>query len=531
MKKEILVIITSLCLMLTSTGCSDFGDLNVDPENITAESMDYTLLFTNVQVYTYGTEYDIWRNAAIYISSMIQHHASIDWSQGDKYTYNDTYNQAYWDRTYPNGILNAVTLIHQWKDDEEYQAEYNMIRILRVILMQRMTDMYGDVPYSEAGLGYIENIGQPKYDTQESIYLDMLNELKEAGEALASISSSKIGAKDIMYGGNTTQWRKLAYSLMVRVAMRLTKVAPDTASTWVNTALAGGIFESNDDNCIVTHEGAVETTNAAEPYGKVYSHEDVTGWRLSNTFVNQLKNTGDPRLSLIGTVVGESLVSTNQYSSGNWEYGDTTAVVQLGMPNGRDVQGGDLDISKEPNYPGTADDGYLGVRYYSVPNRYTFARPDAPTLVVTYSTIQLLLAEAAYRGYISGNAEEYYNEGVRAAIKQFTAYGVDIVTDAQINYYLSQNPYNASTALEQINVQYWIATYCDEYEAFANWRRSGYPVLTPVNYVGNVTNGTIPRRFTYNTGEAVVNTENYLEAVRRLNNGDTMTSRVWWDAE
>jgi len=104
-------------------------------------------------------------------------------------------------------------------------------------------------------------------------------------------------------------------------------------------------------------------------------------------------------------------------------------------------------------------------------------------------------------------------------------------SQASITAYLTANPYNAADALEQINDQYWVASFMDENESFANWRRSNFPTLTPVNYPGNVTNGTIPRRFTYPQGEATTNTTNYDAAVSDLSNGDKMTSRVWWDSQ
>lgn len=117
-------------------------------------------------------------------------------------------------------------------------------------------------------------------------------------------------------------------------------------------------------------------------------------------------------------------------------------------------------------------------------------------------------------------------------MKQLTQTGADPgVSTSQIEAYLANNPYSSATALEQIGTQYWIATFLDEYEAWSNWRRTGYPDLTPVNYYGNVTNGTIPRRFTYPTSESTINSTNYEEAVSGLSNGDAMTSRVWWDVK
>lgn len=523
MKKSILYIFTALALLFSASGCSDFGDTNVNPETIDRESMDYKLVFTNVQQYCYGTEYEAWRNGLIYVSTMIQHTASTQsyWN-GDKYTYSAGYNSAYWDRMYPNAVRDVVDLLENWKDKEAHRTEYNMARVLKVLLMQRMTDMYGDVPYTEAGLAYAQKIHFPKYDTQEAIYDDLLNELNEAGTYLNGVSSSSIGTADIMYGGDVGKWKKFTYSLMLRVAMRLSKVDPAKAETWVKAAIAGGLFESNDDSAIIEHPDAVTSNNTCEPFGKIYCHEDPGAYRMSESFVNLLKNTKDPRLTYLCTVVSDP---SEKIGGGKWEMGDTTTVAQIGMPNGYDQSTtGSTFIENAPNYPGS-------MNKYSVVNRYTYARIDAPTFIVTHAATQLLLAEAVYRGWITGSAETYYNNGITAAMKQFSQFGIAGISDAQIQAYLAKNPYNSSTALEQINIQYYINTFSDEYESFANWRRSGYPVLTPVNYIGNVTNGTIPRRFTYPSEEASINSENYLKAVASLANGDRMTSRVWWDKE
>ncbi len=522
MKKIILYIATSLYLMAGFSGCSDFGDTNIDPERLTGEKLDYKLMFTGVQLYVYGTDWEIWRNSLIYISTMIQHTASTEgyWN-GDKYTYNAGYNAAYWDRVLQNGIRNSIDVMNTWKEDEEYFAEYQMVRIMKVILFHRLTDQYGDVPYSEAGLGFIEGIGYPKYDAQQDIYMDMLKELKEAAEALATVSNSKIATADLMYNGDVVKWRKFAYSLMLRLGMRLSKVDPETARTWVNTAVSGGVFQSNEDNGIITHEDGEEFNDSIDGFAKIITHEDPGAYRLSETFINMLKETNDPRLPFIATVCEDP---THKIGSGRWQFGDTTFAKQLGMPNGYDTNNKEYDISLAPNWTGNKND-------YSVICRYTFSRRDAPTFVLTHAENQLLLAEAAYRGWISGSPKDYYEAGVKAGMQQFSQFGIAGIPDERIDQYLVENPFDSNNALGQINVQYYIVTFSDEYESFANWRRSGYPVLKPVNYYNNVTNGTIPRRFTYPQNEASVNQANYKVAVDKLKNGDDMTSRVWWDVE
>ncbi|BEH00350.1 SusD/RagB family nutrient-binding outer membrane lipoprotein [Bacteroides sedimenti] len=522
MKKNILYI-AALGLLTAFSGCSNFSDINNDPEAITPSVMDYTLEFTNVQQYCYGTEYEAWRNGLIYCSTMLQHTASTEsyWC-GDKYTYSDGYNSAFWDRMYPNGVRNVIDLLENWKDNEKFYPEYQMARIMKVLLFHRMTDMYGDCPYSEAGQGYYDANGYPKYDKQEDIYADMLKELKEAAENLSG-KTSTIGNADIIYHGDCAKWQKFSYSLMLRLAMRMSKVNPTLAKTWVATAVNGGLFTSNDDNAKVEHPSASTSNNSCEPFGKIYCHEDPDAYRMSESFVSLLKSTSDPRLRLLCTIVTDP---SKKIGSGDWQMGDTIASHQLGMPNGYDETTGASSstyLKNAPNYPGSKNG-------YSVVNRYTYARIDAPTFLVTYAENQLLLAEAAYRGWISGSAETFYNEGVKASMKQFNQFTAGLApSDAEISNYLRLNPYSAATALKQINTQYYINTFSDDYETFANWRRSGFPVLKTVNYVGNVTNGTIPRRFTYSSGEASINSKNYLEAVGRLSGGDKMTSRVWWD--
>jgi len=522
MKKVIIYMVTALCLLTGMAGCSDFSDTNIDPERLTEDKLNYNLMFTSVQVYVYGTDWEVWRNSMIYISTMLQHTASTEsyWN-GDKYTYSSGYNSAYWDRILPNGIRNSIDVINKWKDDDAYYAEVQMMRIMKVILFHRLTDQYGDVPYSEAGLGYISGVGYPKYDDQQSIYQDMLKELKEAAEALSTVSGSQIASADLMYKGDVVKWRKFAYSLMLRLGMRLSKVDPSAAQTWVNTAVSGGIFESNEDNGIIEHPDGVETDNSIDGFAKIIAHEDPNAYRLSESFVNLLKNSNDPRLPFIATVCENPSL---KIGSGSWQIGDSTFSKQLGMPNGYDTNNEATDISHAPNWTGNKND-------YSVISRYTFSRRDAPTFVLTHAENQLLLAEAAHRGWISGSAKDYYNAGVTAGMEQFSQFGITGISSSRIDQYLQENPFEETKALEQINVQYYIVTFSDEYETFANWRRSGYPVLKTVNYYNNVTNGTIPRRFTYPNAESSVNQTNYLNAVGKLKNGDTMTSRVWWDVE
>jgi hypothetical protein len=202
--------------------------------------------------------------------------------------------------------------------------------------------------------------------------------------------------------------------------------------------------------------------------------------------------------------------------------GDTGFIRQRGQPGGYDPpnSGSAYDLVNAPGWPGDQNN-------YSVVNRYTFARLDAPSFLLTYAETRLLMAEAAQRGWIAGAAAQYYSDGVTAAMQQLSLQAGAGPSNALITGWLSAHPYDGTYG--QINTQYWVAGFMDENECFANWRRSGYPSLTPVVYPGNGTGGTIPRRFTYPQDEASTNTANYNAAVSRLTGGDKMTSRVWWD--
>ncbi|HWB92000.1 MAG TPA: SusD/RagB family nutrient-binding outer membrane lipoprotein [Puia sp.] len=529
-------IFLAVCISTALWGASckkDFVSINTNPNAVSAEQEQYASLLTNAELITSGNSdgnaYEDWRGNLIYASCMIQHLSSTaGYWNGDKYFNNAGYLSSYWDQDFgPQAsgsnnqnsnsapVTNLVDITYNLKNVAAQINLYNEARIFKVYAFQRLTDMYGDIPYSQAGLGYLENITEPAYDKQQTIYMDMLNQLDSAASAL-SASATTPGASDLIYGGDVAKWQKFAYSEMVRIAMRLSKVDPATAQTWVQKAVAGGVFASNADNAILVHEAAAPNgagSQVANGSGQVLGIIDATSAHLSQTFVNFLNSTGDPRLPYLGTIIADATVKTDM--------GDTAAAHQLGQPNGYDAAGGPTDISKAPGYPGNQNG-------YSYVNRYTFARGDAPTFFLTYSETELLLAEAAYRGWISGSAAAYYSNGVTAAMQQLVQAGAG-PSQTLTNAYVTGHPLVAGSELKMINDQYWVASFMDETESWANWRRSGYPVLTPVNYVGNATNGTIPRRYTYSTAEAATNPTNYASAVSGLSNGDKMTSRVWWD--
>ena len=194
---------------------------------------------------------------------------------------------------------------------------------------------------------------------------------------------------------------------------------------------------------------------------------------------------------------------------------NTTLAVQKGFPNGTKTA------------PPAAEQAT-----YSEPNQSTVFKYDAPLVLISNAETNLYLAEAAARGWYTGETDkDLYEKGVKASFLNMGIYGAAYaITDATA--YLTLNPFNAAGSFEakmnQIHTQIYIALFVDEQEIYSNWRRTGYPVLIPVNFPGNVTNGTIPRRFKYPTSEYSVNSTNLAEAIKRQGE-DTFTTKIWWD--
>ena len=492
MKKSIYIL---LFLVLILGACdSDFEEMNVDPTK--PVQVDIKNKLSIAQLYTSGSRYEVWRNMLIWNATMMQHLATTTsyWT-GDKYMRNDGYASSQIDRDYPNTIKTIEDMLLQ-VEQEELPAEMEaIVRILRVFVFHRVTDLYGDVPYSEAGKAIIGDILAPKYDKQEDIYADMLNELEVSAAALGS-GISGFGSADLMFQGDQTKWKKFANSLMLRLALRISNVDPAGAEQWAVKAINGGVMTSNEDIALINMQtGPVELNQSA--FGQVFLVDDVS---LSTTLVDAL--SGDPRLPILGARASD----------------ESSAIADLqGFPNG-------LDATMLANSTGEED-----MLNYAHPNRMLVGL-DAPTVLQTYAEVELLLAEAALKGWVSGSVEQHYNAGVTAAMKMYEVlYGsAAAVADADIATFLANNPYDVANGMEQIATQHWLATFFNEYETYSNWRRTGYPVLVPVNYPGNVTNGTIPRRMTYSTSEQSNNVANYNDAIASQG-ADVMTTRIWWD--
>ena len=414
-----------------------------------------------------------------------------------------------WVNFYRNVLKQLVAVLDQTKSDPLQSNTYNEARIWKAYAFMILTDTYGDIPYFEAGQGYTTEIISPKYDPQQAIYKDILKELEEASAALTTTQTPVV--TDILYGGDVAKWKKLGYSLLLRAGMRLTKVDPATAEASVKKAVAGGVFQANADNSIIRHTAIYNNYIANH-----LAAREKTNFYLAAPFVNYLKENNDPRLPIfavryVGAKGGPEQTAARASSDPK---------VQVGMPMGYN----DVSITTTLQQNGVAS-----LWDYSQVNLSTVLKLDAPEFHITYAQVQLLLAEAAVRGWVTGAAADYFAKGIRANLEQMAQYGSNsVIPEAAIKAYLDTHPLDTGKALEQINTQYWVATFLDGNESFANFRRSGFPTLTKNPYPGSEVKGDFIRRLPYPDSEIVVNSGKLNEAITRQG-PNTLDTRVWWD--
>ena len=519
--KKILSLLFASGMLLMSACDGDFEELNKDPNAATGDRFNPAYLFTSAQLFSSKGD----DGASLYYAeTFVQHFSTLSDAGtfdffGDKYVYNKGGNENLWKNTF-NATTGGSRLLEDAlqlsKDRPELSNLYNMARIWKTVIYSRMTDMYGDVPYSEANQGYYTQNYKPKYDTQKDIYYNMLAELEDATAKLDAAKGAV--AADIIYGGDVAKWKKLGYSMMLRLGMRLQKVEPATSEAWVKKAVAGGVFTSVDDNMFfkaTDKTGANQALVNGESW--ILSNSGVSPGKISATIFNFMKSRNDPRLKYMVAVYSDPSKATTK---------NTDPAIQKGMPNGFNL----VTIKNDPSW-----DNKLDQHQYSGINRDVYAKIDGPRMGLTYGEVQFMLAEAVVRGWITGDAAALYKNGVTGAMKNVAKYDASaVITDAEINTYLTANPFvgiaDKEKAYEQINTQYWAACFMNGLEAFANVRRSGYPKLVPINYPSNETDGTYPRRLRYPEDEPVLNSASYNEAVARQG-PDTFKTRVWWDKQ
>jgi hypothetical protein len=432
-------------------------------------------------------------------------------SGGNYNIFNPSNATPVWVNFYQSVLKQVVYVIDKTKADQSKTNLYNEARIWKCYAFMILTDTYGDIPYNEAAKGFLEGISKPKYEKQELIYKDILKELDEASAALDASKPTSVA--DILYGGNIVRWKRFGYSLLLRAAMRLTRIDPATAQTYVKKAVAGGLMQSNADNSVMRHTSLYQNWIAVH-----LTAREKANFYLAKPFVDFLKNNNDPRLQSIAVRHVGAKSGAEQAAPRT----TTDPAVQIGMPMGYD------DVSIRNTF---ATFGTASLYDYSQVNLTTILKTDAPEYHLTYGQTQLLLAEAIFRGWTTGDADATYKSGIRAHMLQMAEYDTRAaITTDRIQAYLDGNTLQAGKQLEQINNQYWVASFINGSETFANFRRSGFPALTKNPYPGSEIKGNFINRLPYPDSETITNQENLNSAIKNQGPND-LNSKVWWDSK
>jgi hypothetical protein len=528
------IMILAVCM----ASCDkDFDAINTDPTKSSQANFNPNYLLSSSQ-WTYLDGTMGYNGPTLFQSGWVQIMASTSsgganyYSNMDKYVPSgntNDYQGRSWGYCYRSAAL-ANEVINITKGNDQLTNLAAVAKIMVVLNMQYVTDMYGNAPYSQS-LQAKSGVTLPVYDDQETLYKSLLADLDAAVTSLDQ-SKPKPTSDLFPYKGDIAQWKKFGYSLMLRMAMRLTKADPGTAKTYAEKAAAGGTFQSVADDAYII-------TDNANGYRNDYARDLTTAAdfyqvRWSKTFIDYLDVNDDPRLGVISEVPQAGLAANQQVGLA----GDSDPDVQSGLPNGYDLNGDATDITNSPDYAGGTGSGadFTPIGQYSRPKTSIYGNLNGPVFVLTYSQTELLLAEAAVRGFnVGGTAAQHYAKGVTGGLLALAPYGADaIISEGTASAYAAANPLDESTvesALKMINEQYWATSgsLLNFTEAWNNWRRSDYPTLTSVSYAGNFSGGVIPRRQPYPTSEGTLNTLNYQKAVTDLSGGDTWSSKVWWD--
>ena len=501
--KAVFCALTLLILFATCTG--DFEDLNVNPTALQEDRVNEDLLFTRALVYGMLRYTEFQRAQHLYAHHYIQYYSvAVDYFETGRYITRNDWLTAYWTEAYADFGMQCNEVIRLTQDEPEKVNKTSIARIWKVFIMHRITDFWGDVPYSDAFLGDLT----PVYDRQEDIYRDMLAELEDAVAQFDPSRTLNFGASDVMFGGDIDRWTRFANSLRLRLAMRISGVDPVLAEEHVRDVLTGNrLIENNDQSAIINYGrdygGADENI---QPMSLIKSFNE---YRVSNTLIDYLQDNNDPRLPVYATPVG-----------GNY----------VGLTNGLNP----VEVNQLNRNDYSQDSEIISGAY-------------SPSTALQYAEVCFLKAEAALRGWAAGDPQGYYEEGIRASI----TFWLDVYADLQTRVPNSENvlpvinitsddidaflvepaiSYDNNSALEQIITQKWIANINNGFESWAEYRRTGFPILNPIPNTDGLseTGGPgVPTRIRYPIEEQAFNALNYERAIQ--NNPDLVTTRVWWD--
>lgn len=478
MKKNISKIVLTLGVFSSIMACtSEFDDTNIDP-NLTTSVTPGSLI--NPVIYGISNN-NAQKNYDITSALMQVHVPYPDVTAGGVHRYDIT--QGTGNSTWASGYNWLANVNEMLKSSKELNLpNYEAISLtLRAWEYSNLTDMFGDIPMSEASRAE-EGISQPKFDAQKDIYETLLNDLERAN-SLYNKSITLAYTADLLYDSNISAWQKFTNSLHLRLLLRISKKADFNSNQKIAAILNNPelypIFTSNADNAVL------EVTGISPNISPWPRPQDFNNGRaMGSFFVEKLVERNDPRINFIATPARDL---------NNQEIGFK------GIPAG-------YDGSEVFEY---APSGLLRIQ----------AEAPMKIVIMTYSEIEFIKAEMAQKGLYNGNAETNYVNGVTAAIEFLTQQAIPA------NYFdNAQNKYNGT--LEQIITQKYLSLYFVDYQQWYEYRRTGYPVLPKITAGRN--NNVMPSRLLYPTSVQTHNYNNYIKALETMG-PDEMNTKVWWE--
>jgi Starch-binding associating with outer membrane len=501
MKTKIISIFLLIAVSTSFVGCKKWLDVNENP-NIT-KNVAVNLVLPSAQAAigsVLGSQFQI--NGSFWAQHWTQSPLANQYKLYDQYQVSsDNYNRP-WNSLYA-GALMDLNYVYT-KASAEKKSQYMAIsRLLSAYTYHVLTDAFGDIPFSEALKASTGNVS-PKYDSQEDVYTGILAMIKEADGLLDVDDQAHPGADDLIYGGNMQKWIEFSNTLKLKIYIRLSEKEPTKAKDWI-TALAGSDFLTSSAQISYTTTGGSQNPLYSEMVGL----SNTTNIFASKTCVDVMNSYFDPRVSVFYTALGNgSVVGLTQ---GAWRFSDSAA--------GKSIGG--FGVGANPNNAESA---------------------TAPVILISLSESEFLQAEAIARGWMTGDDKKHYEDAIRAGLGQFskgialeveeghvdyTGYGSTINTladyaDSMIALEPAiAYPSTEANKIEAIITQKWVSMCGNQgFEAWTEWRRTGYPVLKP-NVASLIGIGNLPQRFIYPTDEVNLNAN--------FPGQKKITDKVWWD--
>jgi hypothetical protein len=433
----------------------------------------------------------------------VQHYAEIQYAEADVNNPRGSTVEAFWNTLYSGALQDYTQILTQSASSPSIVGP---TLTMRAFLVEEMTDLWGDIPFTEASKGSANLT--PKYDPQQVIYDSLFASLTQAA-SITNGTGDVLLAADPVYGQDNqsateqaAQWVKLANSLHARAALRISQADANKSKAELIKALAGPVMTSNADNAFITYPGGTIANPLCTNWSGCAGTRDDQ--RISQRFVDTLKVTGDPRLAKYAAP------TVNSQAAGATPCDST----YRGFPNGIS-EAGKASLPKN-----TCTGKTMGLGDFSRPT-LTIRGQTSPSYIMTYSELLFIRAEAVQRGWIAGDAKALYEAAITASMEQWGVAAGDIAA------YLAKPSvvYNPANAMKQIAYEKWVSLFNLENEAYAEWRRLDYPVLKPGP---NAITNFVPTRLPYPAIESSLNNANLTAASTAQGNVD-INGKVWWD--